>query len=264
MHTLSREIRFTVSPFEDQADGYNSYCSSPDTGGAGLFLSVWVEIAGEIDKETGFIINLSDIDRISRKSVAAIFGGKIKNAFAEKKPVSFEILKSALTECTHKLNCDFSNKLHSLAVKINPFRKIKIYTENKNVIHYSEKFEFAAMHKLWNDNFREEENFAKFGKCANPTGHGHNYIVEVAVQIHPQGNFNYGEFQKIVDDNVIEILDHKNLNCDVEYFNTTNPTVENITTFAWQKLKGKFQDATLAEITIWENDRAYCSYREER
>ena len=129
------------------------------------------------------------------------------------------------------------------------------------MIYFSEKFEFAAMHKLWNDDFSEERNFKVFGKCANPTGHGHNYVVEVTVKI-PTGenSFRIGDFERMVDDELIKLIDHKNLNADVAEFATAIPTVENIATFAWDKLAGKFDSATLHCVTIWETDKTYCSY----
>ena len=56
------------------------------------------------------------------------------------------------------------------------------------------------------------------------------------------------------------IVDHKNLNVDVEKFATTNPTVENIAVFAWERLNGKFAEAKLHCITVWETDKTCCSY----
>jgi 6-pyruvoyltetrahydropterin/6-carboxytetrahydropterin synthase len=263
MHKLSREIRFTISPFEQLNYGYNSYCSSPDCKSAmGLFFSLWAELTGDIDAQTGFIVNLSEIDEVCRREAVPVFDSMVKNTFEAAKPLTFAQLIEALSESIERLTFQFKmSKLYSLAIKTNPYRQIKMFAENKKVIHYSEKFEFAAMHKLWNDRFSRQENFAKFGKCANPQGHGHNYIVEVTIEIPAENNFDYGGFQKIVDENLIELLDHQNLNSDVEYFRTLNPTVENITTYAWQRLQNKFQGARLEEVTVWENDRAYCSYR---
>jgi len=101
------------------------------------------------------------------------------------------------------------------------------------MMYFSEKFEFAAMHRLWNDEFSDKRNFALFGKCANPTGHGHNYVIEVTVKTPPQGNdFCIGDFGKIVDDEFIKQVDHKNLNIDVPQLSSVNPTVENIASFA--------------------------------
>ena len=134
-------------------------------------------------------------------------------------------------------------------------------SKDLGMVYFSEKFEFAATHKLWNDDFSEQRNFEVFGKCANPTGHGHNYIVEVTIKMptHEDG-FRIGDFERIVNDELIELLDHKNLNADVEKFSRTIPTVENIAGFAWNKLAGKFSQATLHCVTIWETDKTYCSY----
>jgi len=117
------------------------------------------------------------------------------------------------------------------------------------------------MHKLWNDEFSEQHNLEVFGKCANPSGHGHNYIVEVTLQMPASRNdFGIGDFERIVNDEFIKLVDHKNLNADVDQFGKTNPTVENITGLAWNQLVGKFGQARLHRVTVWETDKTYCSY----
>lgn len=129
---------------------------------------------------------------------------------------------------------------------------------------YKERFEFAASHRLWNDNLSEAENFQRFGKCANPSGHGHNYILEVSVLL-PESMEEagwIGRFQKVVEEHFLSIVDHKNLNLDVAWFSKVNPTVENIVSYAWQCLVGKFGQVKLKKITVWENERTSCSYEE--
>jgi 6-pyruvoyltetrahydropterin/6-carboxytetrahydropterin synthase len=129
------------------------------------------------------------------------------------------------------------------------------------MVYFCEKFEFAAMHKLWNNNFSEPKNFEVFGKCANPTGHGHNYVVEVAIKMPAaRDDLRIGDFEKTVDNELIKLLDHKNLNADVEQFGRTNPTIENIAVFAWNRLADKFPKATLHRVTVWETDKTYCTY----
>jgi 6-pyruvoyltetrahydropterin/6-carboxytetrahydropterin synthase len=130
-----------------------------------------------------------------------------------------------------------------------------------DMVYFCEKFEFAATHTLWNDDFSEQRNMEVFGKCANPTGHGHNYIVEVMLLMPPSRNdFNISDFERIVDDQLITLVDHKNLNADLEQFDKTNPTVENIATLAWNQLIGKFGKAKLHRVTVWETEKTYCSY----
>ena len=75
-----------------------------------------------------------------------------------------------------------------------------------------------------------------------------------------RNDFGIGDFERIVDDEFIELVDHKNLNADVEQFGKTNPTVENIAGLAWNQLTGKFGQARLHRVTVWETDKTYCSY----
>ena len=131
-------------------------------------------------------------------------------------------------------------------------------------MYYSEKFEFSAMHQLWNNKFDDTQNYEMFGKCANPAGHGHNYILEVKVTrpINLEDEHWIIEYQNVVKEIFVDIVDHKNLNMDVAGFENLNPTVENLARFAWESLADKFNRCKLCSITIWENDRTYCTYSE--
>ena len=106
-------------------------------------------------------------------------------------------------------------------------------------------------------------HFITFGDNICERLHGHNYHVEVTVKREggQEGHGWGGKFEKVVDDNFINVVDHKNLNEDIEGLKGKNPTVENITSFAWEQLKGRFDGAELESITIWETDRAYCTYK---
>lgn len=137
------------------------------------------------------------------------------------------------------------------------------------MVYYSEKFEFAAAHKLWNEKFTEKQNIETFGRCANPAGHGHNYIVEVTVKWPARGehaestgqSIKAGQFEKVIYDELIRAVDHKNLNEDLKEFQKITPTVENIAILAWSKLVDKFPTpATLHCVTVWETDKTYSSY----
>jgi 6-pyruvoyltetrahydropterin/6-carboxytetrahydropterin synthase len=152
-------------------------------------------------------------------------------------------------------------QLERLALKLSPFRKLTMDTKEPGMVYLSEKFEFAATHKLWNDSFSERQNFETFGKCANPTGHGHNYLVEVTVRMPAQAPpLQIGRFEQIVDSHLMQLVDHRNLNVDVPEFSGRIATVENLAIFAWERLTGKFDPAQLHCITVWESDRTWCSY----
>jgi len=263
MYKLGRAVRFSISPFlPEDTDGFNSFASKPAGEGLSIFLELCAEVAGEIEPTTGFVVNVTDIDRAVRESIVPIFAQQIRTSFRRNTHVDFSCLVGLLASSWGRLSALFGKvRLSNLCLKLNPFRKIAIDSKDLKMVYFSEKFEFAATHKLWNDNFSEQRNLEVFGKCANPTGHGHNYIVEVTIKMPAvECDFCVGDFEKIVDNELIKIVDHKNLNTDVAAFGTANPTVENIAAFAWNKLAGKFSKASLYCVTIWETDKTYSSY----
>jgi len=271
MHKLARKVRFSINPFpstrlraglSEQSQGFNSFASKPAGEGLSIFLELSVELVGSVEPTTGFVVNVSDIDSSVRRFVVPIFAEAIRADFQQARHIGLYAIAELLREAWNRLADKFGTvSLNKLSLKLNPFREVAMDSQQSNMIYFSEKFEFAATHKLWNDNFSQQRNFEVFGKCANPTGHGHNYIVDVTVKKPIEHNdFCIGDFEKIVDDEFIKLVDHKNLNVDVTEFRATNPTVENIASFAWNSLAGKFGEASLHCVTVWETDRMYCSY----
>ncbi|MCK4752695.1 MAG: 6-carboxytetrahydropterin synthase [Planctomycetes bacterium] len=263
MHKLARQVRFSVNPFlESDCPGFNGYASNPPGEGLPLFFELGVELTGEVERETGFVVNVAEIDSGVREFAVPLFSERVRSDFREGRGISFSGIVGLLKLSWSRLSDKFgSADLSKLSLAINPFRSIAIDSEDCGMIYFSEKFEFAATHKLWNDDFSEQRNLEVFGKCANPAGHGHNYIVEVALKVpEGEGDFSVVGFERIVNDRLIKLIDHKNLNADVGEFGEINPTVENIVTFAWGKLFGQFGDASLHCVTVWETDKTYCSY----
>jgi 6-pyruvoyltetrahydropterin/6-carboxytetrahydropterin synthase len=263
MHKLLRQVRFSVNPFlAEDSRGYNSFASKPAGEGLSIFLELSVEVTGPVDPATGFVVNVSEIDGNVREFAVPIFAERIKKNFQAAKHIGLPEIAELLRFTWNLLADKFGTaKLSELSLKLNPFRKIAVNLKDLNMVYFSEKFEFAAMHKLWNDDFSEQQNLKVFGKCANPTGHGHNYVVEVTIQMPAYRNdFRIGDFEKIVDDEFIKLVDHKNLNADVDQFGKKNPTVENIVSLAWDRLIGKFGKAKLQRLSVWETDKTYCSY----
>lgn len=263
MHRLARQVRFSINPFlSDDCTGSNSFASKPAGEGLAIFLELSVEITGGLAPETGFVVNVVEIDRNVREFIVPIFAERIRRDFRSGRHIGLAVMAELLKTAWSRLSDKFGPiKLSKLSLKLNPFRAIAIISEDLEMVYFCEKFEFAAMHKLWNDDFSEQKNFEVFGKCANPTGHGHNYVIEVAIKM-PAGreDFRIGDFEKTVDDELIKLLDHKNLNADVQHFSRTNPTIENIAAYAWSRLADKFTNAILDHVTVWETDKTYCTY----
>ena len=263
VHKLARQVRFSINPFlPEEVKGFNSFSSKPAGEGLSLFFELCVELSGEVEPATGFVVNVTDIDRCVRQSVVPIFAERIREDFRQCKHIGFSGIAELLKSAWGQLGGRFGTaRLSKLSLALNPFRKVAVKCEDCKMIYFSEKFEFAATHKLWNEDFSQERNLQIFGKCANPAGHGHNYVVEITVKTPTEGNsFHIGDFEKTVDDEFIKLVDHKNLNVDVTEFSKSNPTVENIAVFAWKRIVGKFGEAVLHCITVWETDKTCCSY----
>ena len=263
MVRLARQVRFSIDPFRDpDRPGANAYASKPMAEGLGMFLELTIELIGPVAPETGFVVNVVEMDRVAREVAVPILARGIRERYRAGSPVGFDLVAQWLAEAQRQLAGRFGDaKVDRLILNLNPYRKLAMDANDSHVLHFSEKFEFAAMHKLWNDAFSEERNFEVFGKCAHPTGHGHNYIVDVTVSMSAEANgFEAGRFQRTVDAELISLLDHKNLNADLEAFRETIPTVENLAAFAWGRLVGKFDPAKLHSVTVWESDRTYCTY----
>ena len=256
-------MRFSVNPFlPEQAIGANSFASKPSGEGLAIFFELSVELLSEVDPDTGFVVNVAEIDKKVREYAVPVFVGKVKENFNHAKHIDFFAVVEILSLARNRLEGKFAKAhLNKLSLKLNPYRKVEICSEDSEMVFFSEKFEFAATHKLWNNSFTDQQNMDVFGKCANPTGHGHNYVIEVTIKMPVSSkNFYIGDFEKIVDSELISLIDHKNLNLDIGYFAEVTPTIENIAVFAWDKLAGKFPKQLLHCVTVWETDKTSCSY----
>lgn len=117
---------------------------------------------------------------------------------------------------------------------------------------------FNAAHRLFNRNWDNHKNEQVFGKCSNPNYHGHNYTLYVSVtgEICPETGYviDLNTLKKILQTEVLEQLDHKNLNIEVEEFKQTNPTVENIAVFIYKKLKQHLEAHYLVAVKLYETE----------
>ena len=262
MHCLSRQVRFTINPFlAENSEGCNSFSSKPAGEGLGIYFELSVKLSGQVEEATGLVVNVTEIDKMVRQFVVPVFSAAVREDYQNGRHIGFERLAELLREAQSQLTDKFGiSKLEELSLKTNPFRKLAINCGDKEMIYFSEKFEFAATHKLWNDDFSEQRNFEVFGKCANPTGHGHNYVIEVTVGSKNSGDLKVGDLETIVEHEFVALVDHRNLNADVEVFGKIIPTVENIAVFAWDKLVDNFAAAKLVCVTIWETEKTSCSY----
>ncbi|HEX3543943.1 MAG TPA: 6-carboxytetrahydropterin synthase [Candidatus Acidoferrum sp.] len=117
------------------------------------------------------------------------------------------------------------------------------------------RYHFSASHRLHTAHLSEEENCRVFGKCNNPFGHGHNYVLEVSVsgKVDPATGMiaNLADLDSFVEGAVLQVFDHKSLNEDVPAFQEKVPTTENLCIDIYERLKS-FSHAKLERVRIEE------------
>ena len=133
------------------------------------------------------------------------------------------------------------------------------------MILLTQSFEFSASHRLSCAGLNDEENLRLFGKCSNPHGHGHNYVVEVTVE--PASGLvvlPVLELDRRVKAEIIDRFDHKNLNLECPDFANLNPTVENIAQVVFDRLSTALSPLRLTKVRVWETAKTYaeCTGRE--
>ena len=126
------------------------------------------------------------------------------------------------------------------------------------------KLHFNAAHRVHNPEMSDEENRATFGKCNNPNWHGHNYVLEVSVsgEVDPRTGYvmDLGKLRDIVERDVVEHVDHRNMNVDVDFMRGVIPTAENIVVQVWRVLEPRVAPAKLTRLRLWETERNYVEY----
>lgn len=111
------------------------------------------------------------------------------------------------------------------------------------MLFITRKFHFSASHRVFNPNLSDEENFKIYGKCSNPNGHGHNYEMDVTVsgEIDPELGYvmDLTQLKLLVEKEIIDKVDHKNLNMDVDFMKGVLPSTENIAFTFWNQIEAK-------------------------
>ncbi|MEX2152285.1 MAG: 6-carboxytetrahydropterin synthase, partial [Gemmatimonadaceae bacterium] len=126
------------------------------------------------------------------------------------------------------------------------------------------RLHFSAAHRVHNPAMSDEENRRTFGKCNNPNWHGHNYILDVSVKGPLDEKTGYvidlARVKEIVQAQVIEKVDHRNLNIEVDFLRDVIPTTENVIVSFWRVLEPALRPARLTRLVLWETVNNYVEY----
>ena len=126
--------------------------------------------------------------------------------------------------------------------------------------YFGRRYMISASHRLYTDTISADENQAIYGKCNNPHGHGHNYVVEVVVAgtVAPETGMvvNMAALDEVVRGRVVDRFDHANLNLDPLFVNRV-PTTENLSREVFALLKDALPDGKLERVRVDETENNY-------
>ncbi len=244
---FSASHRYWLSELSD-AENLAKFGACTNTPGHGHNYVLYVSTGGMID-HTGMVLNLSDIKRAIAREVTSQLNfshlNTVWSEFAETLPTTENMARVIW---------------HRLAPHL-PLTNIRLYEHpelwadyqgNAMQAYLSIGTHFAAAHRLALDSLSLEENTAIYGKCARVNGHGHNYHAEITIvgEMDPRTGMiaDLVEFQKIVDEYVIEPMDHTFLNKDLPYFAEVVPTAENIAVYIQRVLTQPIRDRLGVEL----------------
>lgn len=257
MLELARTVRFCLNDGDAPPPSRdNTFSAWPPMRGLGRFYQLHVRCEGEADPVTGYFLNIKEIDNAVRDHVLPYLQRKTGDA-----PMG-----ALMRDVISRLQAPLNDSVVHVRFELTPFYQMDIEASDMNSVILQQQYEFAAAHRLHVDALSDEDNREVFGKCNNPSGHGHNYRLQVAVRapIDPGGRtLDVADLDAAVDDAVIEKLDHKHLNVDVPQFAELNPSVENIAKVIWDMLAAPVKNlgVDLDAVSVWETGKTVCTYR---
>lgn len=263
MVRLTRTVRFSINP-DGRSEGCNGFGGTPAMSGLGRYYELDVTCIGNPDPQTGYLIDIRQIDRVVRGSVVPIIAEACTLA-PHTHPA--RLLPSLIATLT---DSHIRSIVKAVRWRLTPYHSVEMDVSRTNRVVMRQKFDFAAAHRLHVPDLGDEINRTIFGRCNNPNGHGHNYQVEVAVAVAIDDQTptpTAAQIEQLVDAIILNPFDHKHLNLDTSEFapeSGLNPSVENIARVFFDRLSGPLTDALqgaeLASITVWETDRTWCTF----
>ncbi len=243
----------------------NGFGGVPTMHGLGRYYEIEAVCAGEPDPRTGYLVNIKDVDRAVRSTVVPT----IEQTCHERPRVEpAAIMWPLFRRCEKALPA----RLASLRWRLTPTYSVEVSRDVPTRVILRQRFDLAAAHRLHVPEMSDEDNRATFGRCNNPSGHGHNYRLEPAVAVDPDAGdpFTVADLERLTAEAIIEPFDHTHLNKDTPEFaerGGLNPSVENIAKVFYGRLRSALQmeraDVELVSMTVWETDRTCCTYAEK-
>jgi len=138
------------------------------------------------------------------------------------------------------------------------------------MLYITRKETFNAAHRLYRADYDDKKNLEVFGKCSNPNWHGHNYtlFITVAGEINPETGFviNLKDLSKAIQEKIIEKIDHKNINLEVDFMRGKMASTETLTIAIWEQLQDEIKrlGARLFSVKLFETENNFAEYLGEK
>ena len=261
MAILTRTVRFCLSRSGSPLSlpRSNTHAGWPPMIGLGAYWEITVQLEGEPDPRTGYVLRIDYVDTAVREHVIPWLLDLWENSPGDSPTHLLPGIHQRISEA-------LPTEIYSVSLKPEPMSTFLLETATMTTISIARRYEFSAAHRLAISTLSDEENMEIYGKCSNPNGHGHNYEIEVMVDVPlPEAPLNPTELDALVDRIVIDRFDHQNLDKDLEDFQDTMTSVEHLTARCAELLKEPIADtgATLRHVTMWETPRTSCTIQND-
>ena len=144
-------------------------------------------------------------------------------------------------------------------------RKRAVVRPLRGTVFVTRQVHFNAGHRLHNPTKSARWNFEKYGLCANPSMHGHNYVLEVTIAGEPDPDTGYiielGALKALLEERIVKPCDHRNLNTEVAFLRDVIPSTENLVIAFWHEIEPHLPAGRLHAGTLYETPRNYAEYR---
>ena len=276
MHHLTRQVAFEAShyyriPELSEAENYALFGATANPNSHGHNYVLEVTVKGDVAPEHGMVVNIANLDGLLKERVVADYDHKLIN---HQHPVFAN-------------NPDLQPTCENLAIQIwrtielhlkeATLRRVRLYEDSTafadyygegKMVYHTKVYEFSASHRLHSLELGDAENQRIFGKCNNPHGHGHNYVLEVMIkgEVNPRTGLvtDLGFLDRIMEKQIYARFDFKHLNLDTPEFETMNPTSENFVKVLWDILEPHLKPVNLYRLRLRETARSYFDYYGEQ
>ncbi len=241
-----------------------TFGKSAATHAHGHNYDIRVTVAGPVDENGDWVMNIKDLDSLMRETIEEQLDHHHINIEVWKLRNRWPTLETLTTfvwgEIASRLN---DCQLMGVQVFENPDFHGEYRGEGR-MVYLTRVYRFSAAHRLHNPSLSDEENRSLFGKCNNLHGHGHDYVLEVTVAGDPDPKtdclLDIGQMDATMQTKILDPFDHVYLNLDTEEFKDRNPSSENIVMVFWGILKDAFPPAKLHRLRLWETSKSYFDY----